>query len=72
LITFGKNFITMFSTGQWVFAALFLVSFVLVMVVAYRKDIQIHQKFYKGSYKVLFAFLFFIFLLFLIKVFMKR
>ncbi len=72
MITFAKKFITMFSTGQWVFAALFLVSFILVMVFAYRKDIQIHKKFYKGSYKVLFAFILFILILFLIKVFFKR
>ena len=72
MITFGKKFITMFSTGQWIFAALFLVSFIVVMIVSYRKDINIHQKFYKGSYKVLFAFIAFILILFAIKVFMKR
>jgi hypothetical protein len=62
----------MFSTGQLVFAALFFVSFVIIMVFSYRKDILIHQKFYKGSYKVLFAFILFIFMLFMIKIFMKR
>ncbi len=62
----------MFSTGQWIFAALFLVSFIIVMIFSYRKDILIHQKFYKGSYKVLYAFIFFIFMLFMIKIFMKR
>lgn len=62
----------MFSTGQWIFAGLFLIAFVIIMVFSYRKDILIHQKFYKGSYKVLFAFFIFIFFLFLIKIFMKR
>jgi hypothetical protein len=62
----------MFSTGQLIFAVLFLISFVIVMIFSYRKDVTTHQKFYKGSYKVLIAFLLFIFLLFIIKVTMKR
>ena len=62
----------MFSTGQWIFAALFLITFVIVMIFSYRKDIKIHQTFYKGTYKVLIAFLLFIVLLFIIKVTMKR
>ncbi|PWA07385.1 hypothetical protein [Flavobacterium psychrotolerans] len=62
----------MFSTGQWIFAALFLVTFIIIMIFSYRKDILIHQKFYKGTYKVLIAFLLFIALLFVIKVFFKR
>ncbi len=62
----------MFSTGQWIFAALFLISFIIIMIFSYRKDILIHQKFYKGSYKVLYAFILFIFMLFMIKIFMKR
>jgi len=62
----------MFSTGQWTFAALFLISFVIIMIYSYREDIQIHKKFYKGSYKVLIAFLLFIALLFVIKVTFKR
>ena len=62
----------MFSTGQWIFAALFLIAFAIVMISSYRKDVNIHQIFYKGSYKVLIAFIFFILLLFIIKVTMKR
>jgi hypothetical protein len=62
----------MFSTGQLVFAALFFVTFVIVMVFAYRKDVATHKLFYKGNYKVLIAFLLFIGLLFVIKVVMKR
>lgn len=62
----------MFSTGQWIFAALFLITFVIIMVYSYRKDIVIHRKFYKGSYKVLIGFFIFIALLFVIKVFLKR
>ena len=62
----------MFTTGQWVFAALFLIAFIIVMIFSYRKDIPIHQKFYKGSYKVLIAFLLFIAMLFMIKILFKR
>lgn len=62
----------MFSTGQWIFAALFLIAFTIIMVISYRKDIKLHQLFYKGSYKVLIAFILFILLLFIIKVTMKR
>ncbi len=62
----------MFSTGQWIFAGLFLITFIVIMVFSYRKDILIHQKFYKGSYKVLLAFLLFIAMLFVIKITLKR
>jgi len=62
----------MFSTGQLVFAALFFIAFVIVMIFAYRKDIVIHRRHYKGNYKVLIGFFIFIVLLFVIKVFMKR
>ena len=62
----------MFSTGQWIFAAIFLVTFVIIMIFSYRKDVQIHQKFYKGSYNVLIGFFHFIALLFVIKIFFKR
>ena len=62
----------MFSTGQWIFAALFLVAFVIIMIFSYQKDGQIHQRFYKGSYKVLIGFFIFIALLFVIKIFFKR
>jgi hypothetical protein len=50
----------MFSTGQWVFAVLFLVSFVGIAIFVYRKDAKIHQQHYKGSYKVVWGFIKFI------------
>jgi hypothetical protein len=62
----------MFTTGQWTFAALFFVGFVIAMYFAYGKDKALHQKFYKGNYKVLIAFLLFIALLFVIKVTFKH
>ena len=62
----------MFSTGQLVFAALFFIAFVIVMIFAYRKDVATHKLFYRGNYKVLIAFLLFIGLLFVLKILMKR
>ena len=50
----------MFSTGQWIFAAIFFVSFVAIIIYSYRKDLQLHKKYYKGSLYVLVGFLVFI------------
>lgn len=57
----------MFSTGQWIFAALFFVVFVAVIIYSYRKDIALHRKYFKGSIYVLIGFILFIILLFFIK-----
>jgi hypothetical protein len=62
----------MFSTGQWIFAACFLVTFVVAMVFSYKKDARLHTIFYKGNYKILIAFLLFIGLLFVIKIYLKH
>lgn len=62
----------MFSTGQLIFAVLFLIAFIIATSYAYKGDKALHQKFYKGSYKVLIGFLLFIVLLFVIKIFFKR
>nr|WP_294777438.1 hypothetical protein [uncultured Flavobacterium sp.] len=62
----------MFTTGQWVFAALFFIAFVIAAYFAYGKDKALHNKVYKGSYKVLIGFIVFILMLFVIKVFMKH
>jgi len=62
----------MFSQGQLVFAVCFFVAFVIAMIYAYRKDVKLHKLFYKGSYKILIAFVVFIGILFVIKVFFKR
>ena len=42
----------MFTTGQWIFAALFFVAFVIAAFYAYGKDKALHSKVYKGSYKI--------------------
>jgi hypothetical protein len=61
----------MFSTGQLVFAGLFVVVFVIIMVISYKKDTLLHKKQYKGSIWVLLAFLAFIGLLFILKTFLN-
>lgn len=62
----------MFSQGQWIFAGCFLVSFIAVMIYAYRKDMALHKVFYKGNYKILLVFLFFIGFLFFVKKYLKH
>nr|WP_227740354.1 hypothetical protein [Salegentibacter sp. BLCTC] len=61
----------MFSTGQLVFAGLFIVVFVIVITLSYKKDTLLHKKQYKGSMWVLVAFLAFIGLLFILKTFLN-
>ena len=62
----------MFTTGQWIFAALFFVAFVIASYFAYGKDKALHQKVYNGSYKILIGFIVFIMILFIIKIFLKH
>ncbi|RVT77446.1 hypothetical protein EOD40_06470 [Flavobacterium sufflavum] len=62
----------MFSQGQLLFALCFIIAFVIVMIISYRKDIKTHKIFYKGNYKILIGFFIFIAILFLIKIFFKH
>lgn len=62
----------MFSTGQLIFAVVFVVFFILTMIYVYRKDVNLHKLHYKGSFKVLIGFIIFIILLFLIKIYLKN
>ncbi|MDT0644442.1 hypothetical protein RM553_16505 [Zunongwangia sp. F363] len=62
----------MFSTGQLIFAGFFVVAFVTIITISYRKDIALHRKYYKGSVFVLVGFIVFILLLFLIKNLLKH
>jgi len=62
----------MFTKGQLIFAALFFVAFVIAAYFAYGKDKALHQKEYKGSYKILIGFLLFVSLLFVIKIVTKH
>jgi cytochrome bd-type quinol oxidase subunit 1 len=61
----------MFTTGQWIFAAFFVVAFIVLMLFSYKKDKVLHQKYYKGSFYILLGFLAFVVILFLMKTFLK-
>lgn len=50
----------MFSTGQWIFGVLFAIAFIIVLIYAYRKDLNLHRKYYKGTVWILIAFISFI------------
>jgi uncharacterized membrane protein len=62
----------MFSNGQLVFAVVFFVSFIIVMIYSYRKDFKLHKEYYKGSIWILLAFIIFIGFLYFIKSIMKE
>lgn len=62
----------MFSTGQIVFACIFAVSFIIVIVYAYRKDKRLHLKNYRGVKWIALIFFLFIVLLFVLKYFLKK
>ena len=53
----------MFSTGQLGFAIFFVIAFIAIIIYSHRKDLPLHKKYYKGSYRVLLGFLVFIALL---------
>jgi len=57
----------MFTQGQMIFAGIFAVVFIIVMIISYRRDIKIHRKQYKGSLWILVGFLIFIALLLVVK-----
>lgn len=61
----------MFTTGQWIFAAIFFVVFVAIIIFSYRKDLKLHRKYYKGSLYILVGFILFVLLLFAVKSFLK-
>lgn len=60
----------MFSSGQWLFMAVFMVIFIVVITLSYRKDVKLHRKHYKGSRYVLIGFFLFIGFLFFLKYFL--
>ncbi|MBX2827987.1 MAG: hypothetical protein KTR22_07480 [Flavobacteriaceae bacterium] len=53
----------MLSTGQLIFAICFVIVFITIMVISYRKDKKLHKKQYKGSVWVLVGFIIFVGLL---------
>lgn len=62
----------MFSQGQLVFAGIFAVCFIAIIVFSYIKDRKIHSKFYKNTSLILIGFVLFIAILFAIKFFLKH
>ncbi len=61
----------MFSTGQLIFALFFVVAFIIVMIFSYRKDKQLHQKYFKGSKWILVGFILFVLFLLAAKLLLK-
>lgn len=61
----------MFTTGQLIFAIVFFIAFVVVMVLMYRKDKKLHKKYYKGSLWILVGFIVFVLLLLAAKTYLK-
>ncbi len=57
----------MFSKGQIIFGILFAIAFIIVMVFAYRKDLKLHKRYFKGSAWVLLAFIAFLLMIVAIK-----
>ena len=45
----------MFSKGQLIFAVIFVIAFMILMIWSYRKDIKIHKKYYKNTFIILIA-----------------
>ncbi|MAR43935.1 MAG: hypothetical protein CMC48_07660 [Flavobacteriaceae bacterium] len=60
----------MFTVGQIVFALFFFIAFIVIIFFSYRQDRKTINLFYRDSYKILFAFILFFFLLFCIKYFL--
>jgi len=62
----------MFSTGQLIFAILFIIIFALVIIRTYKKDKKLHSKNYKGVKWVGIFFIIFLLILFYIKYILKN
>ncbi|MDG1534946.1 MAG: hypothetical protein P8Q38_04170 [Schleiferiaceae bacterium] len=37
------------TTGHWIFAGIFAISFLIYLFISYRKDLQLHKIHYKSS-----------------------
>ncbi len=62
----------MFSPGQIVFAALFVIAFTAILIWMYRKDRTWHRTQYNGARWVLVFFIAFIIILFILKFLLKE
>ncbi|MEC4117173.1 hypothetical protein SAMN05421818_10644 [Myroides phaeus] len=61
----------MFTPGQLQFALFFIITFTIVLIIMYRKDLKLHRIYYKNRLWVLLAFLAFIGSLFILKNLLK-
>lgn len=41
----------MFTTGRIIFIAFFIIAFVILMIISYKKDAKNHQSYYKNTAK---------------------
>jgi len=57
----------MFTSGQIQFALFFIITFTIILVIMYRKDLNLHRIYYKNRLWILLAFLAFIGSLFILK-----
>ena len=57
----------MFSKGQFIFAIIFIISFTIVVIFSYKKDLNFLKNTYKGVRWVLVGFIIFFMLLILLK-----
>ncbi|ETN95216.1 hypothetical protein SAMN04487906_1279 [Zhouia amylolytica] len=62
----------MLSKGQIIFAILFFIAFVGVIIYTYTKDKKLHSKYYKGALWVLVGFILFVTILSLLKYFIRE
>jgi multisubunit Na+/H+ antiporter MnhB subunit len=61
----------MLSTGQIIFAICFLIAFIIIMIISYRKDRKLHKKQFKGSVWILVGFIVFVLFLLAVKLYFK-
>ncbi|SMP16912.1 hypothetical protein SAMN06265375_102330 [Muriicola jejuensis] len=62
----------MFSTGQLIFAAVFVLVFSWILVISYKKDNNLHLKNYRGVKWIGVVFVLFVIILFGLKYLLKN
>ncbi len=62
----------MFSTGQLIFAAVFVLVFTWILIISYKKDRNLHLKNYRGVKWIGVVFVLFVIILFGLKYLLKN
>ena len=62
----------MFSSGQLIFAIAFVIGFIILATVSYRKDRKLHRKYYRNSKAILVGFLVFLAILLTLKLLLTK